>query len=315
MENPNEFGHFDVVSDDSDHHFLDSKKGKCFTDLKSRVYMTIMREWKVLEENLPESIHVRVYERRIDLMRAVIVGAADTPYHDGLFFFDILFPFDYPIRPPKLHYHSFGVRVNPNLYEDGTVCLSLLNTWEGKTTEKWDPCESTMLQVLLSIQALVLNEKPFFNEPGTVPSGSSSKKSRDYNERAFTCTCYTSYHLLQKPPRNFETFVSAHFRERASQILAACNEYMNGRVRVGYYSSHLHSSSSSSSSTVEVSRDFKKQVMKLYPLLVQVFRRNGAALDGLAVPENPSMQWEQPNYLIFVSLFLLFAAVCTVLIF
>ncbi|XLR08874.1 hypothetical protein HN51_063881 [Arachis hypogaea] len=38
-----------------------------------------MKEWKILEEHLPDSIYVRVYESRIDLMRAVIVGAAGTP--------------------------------------------------------------------------------------------------------------------------------------------------------------------------------------------------------------------------------------------
>ncbi|KAK7837519.1 putative ubiquitin-conjugating enzyme e2 23 [Quercus suber] len=47
-----------------------------------------MQEWKILENNLPETIYVRVYDQRMDLLRAVIVGAAGTPYHDGLFFFD-----------------------------------------------------------------------------------------------------------------------------------------------------------------------------------------------------------------------------------
>ncbi|PHT33191.1 putative ubiquitin-conjugating enzyme E2 39 [Capsicum baccatum] len=60
-----------------------------------------MKEWKIPEKHLPESIYVRTYESRMDLLRAVIVGAAGTPYHDGLFFFDIVFPSDYPNQPPK----------------------------------------------------------------------------------------------------------------------------------------------------------------------------------------------------------------------
>lgn len=36
----------------------------------------------------------------MDLVRAAIVGAPGTPYHDGLFFFDILLPPDYPHVPP-----------------------------------------------------------------------------------------------------------------------------------------------------------------------------------------------------------------------
>lgn len=45
-------------------------------------------------------IYVRVYEQRMDLLRAVIVGPSGTPYHDGLFFFDFRFPTDYPNSPP-----------------------------------------------------------------------------------------------------------------------------------------------------------------------------------------------------------------------
>ncbi|KAK7363469.1 hypothetical protein VNO77_05613 [Canavalia gladiata] len=121
MEEMNAFEHFDVVSDDSDHYFVRSSDGKCFSDSKSGVYKTIMREWRTLEQNLPDSIYVRVYERRIDLMRVVIVGAAGTPYQDGLFFFDIAFPSDYPNNPPMLYFNSFGIRLNPNLYANARM--------------------------------------------------------------------------------------------------------------------------------------------------------------------------------------------------
>ncbi|KAJ6312321.1 hypothetical protein OIU77_013954 [Salix suchowensis] len=141
------FHRFDVVSDSSDHHYLDiikketnsgSKKtkgeGDSFSNISSGAYKKIMQEWKILEKHLPDSIYVRVYENRIDLLRAVIIGAAGTPYHDGLYFFDIAFPPDFPARPPLVYYRSFGLRINPNLYANG--------------------------------RALVLNEKPYYNEPG-----------------------------------------------------------------------------------------------------------------------------------------------------
>lgn len=47
-----------------------------------------------------ETIYVRVFEERMDLMRAAIVGASGTPYQEGLFFFDICFPPEYPNEPP-----------------------------------------------------------------------------------------------------------------------------------------------------------------------------------------------------------------------
>jgi len=63
-------------------------------------------------------------------------------------------------------YFSYGERLNPNLYETGKVCLSLLGTWSGEAGENWNPQSSNILQVLISIQGLVLVEEPFYNEPG-----------------------------------------------------------------------------------------------------------------------------------------------------
>lgn len=46
-------------------------------------------------------------------MRAAIVGASGTPYHDGLFFFDICFPPEYPNEPPvSFRMYFFGFSVN-----------------------------------------------------------------------------------------------------------------------------------------------------------------------------------------------------------
>ena len=63
----------------------------------------------------------------------MIVGPAKTPYEDGLFAFDVQLPANFPSSPPVFHYLSYcNERLNPNLYEDGKVCVSLLGTWSGK---------------------------------------------------------------------------------------------------------------------------------------------------------------------------------------
>lgn len=68
-----------------------------------------------------------------DLYSVMIKGPKRTPYEDGLFFFDFQFPADYPKVPPLCHYISYcSDRLNPNLYEGGKVCVSLLGTWGGK---------------------------------------------------------------------------------------------------------------------------------------------------------------------------------------
>ncbi|CAK9145666.1 unnamed protein product [Ilex paraguariensis] len=280
------FKRFDIVSGASDHHYhttyLPKNKNNnnnnasdCFKSASIKVHKRIMREWKILEKDLPESIYVRAYEQRIDLLRAVIVGSAGTPYHDGLFFFDIAFPSDYPNRPPMVHYRSFGLRLNPNLYSNGRVCLSLLNTWTGRRNEKWDPNQSTVLQVLVSIQGLVLNQKPYFNEPGVDILPGRIKKSLAYSENVYVLSCKTMLYLLKTPPKNFENFVSMHFRERASDILNACNAYMNGIVRVGYCKEN---GSVISSGSIDVSSKFKVAMEPLFTELVEAFTRNGASL-------------------------------------
>uniref|UniRef100_A0A0E0JG20 E2 ubiquitin-conjugating enzyme n=1 Tax=Oryza punctata TaxID=4537 RepID=A0A0E0JG20_ORYPU len=225
----NLFSQFDVVQDFSDHYYAKNSPGKTSKDWVK----TIQNEWKLLQKDLPESIYVRAYEDRIDLLRAVIVGPAGTPYHDGLFFFDVRFPSEYPQSPPKVHYHSGGLRLNPNLYESGKVCLSLLNTWWGTGCEKWGKSKSTILQVLVSIQGLVLNDKPYFNEPGNKNSANTApgeKNSLAYNQTAFLLSCRTMMYSLRKPPKHFESLVAHHFHERERVILDACDAYISGAV-------------------------------------------------------------------------------------
>ncbi|KAL5232471.1 hypothetical protein ABZP36_031247 [Zizania latifolia] len=93
---------FDVVTDCSDHHFV---KENGHENVKRGWVKKIQQEWTILQNDLPDGIHVRVYEERMDLLRACIVGAAGTPYHDNLFFFDVFFPPDYPHEPP--HFDKF----------------------------------------------------------------------------------------------------------------------------------------------------------------------------------------------------------------
>ena len=87
-----------------------------------------------------------------DLYSVMIRGPEKTPYEDGLFVFDFQLSPNYPNEPPLCHYISYcSDRLNPNLYEDGKVCVSLLGTWSGKGTELWSS-SSNLLQVIISIQ-------------------------------------------------------------------------------------------------------------------------------------------------------------------
>nr|CAD1835375.1 unnamed protein product [Ananas comosus var. bracteatus] len=224
------FKHFDIVQNPSDHHFA-AADGQSTGGRKW--VKKVQQEWNILEKNLPDDIYVRVFEERMDLIRAVIVGASGTPYQDGLFFFDFHLPPEYPQVPPSAYYHSGGLRVNPNLYVDGKVCLSLLNTWTGKGNEVWDPLSSSILQVLVSLQGLVLNSKPYFNEAGyekQVGTVEGEKNSLPYNENTYLLNLKSMLYIMRRPPLHFEDFVKDHFRRRGHYILKACKAYLEGSL-------------------------------------------------------------------------------------
>ena len=122
----------------------------------------------------------------------------------------------YPKLPPNFHYHSYSRRLNPNLYVDGKVCVSLLGTWSGQGSENWDPNNSNLLQVLVSIQGLILVSEPYFNEPGYAcqkgtPQG--DKKSREYNEMVLLENLTSLTRLAENPPSLFHNEVREHLNE------------------------------------------------------------------------------------------------------
>lgn len=109
------------------------------------------------------------------------------------------------------------------------MCLSLLNTWTGKGNEVWDPKSSSILQVLVSLQGLVLNSKPYFNEAGydkQIGTAEGEKNSLSYNENTFLLSCKTMMYLMRKLPKVvYQTlilfsiwFIHTHTRAQSSLL-------------------------------------------------------------------------------------------------
>ncbi|CAK9134557.1 unnamed protein product [Ilex paraguariensis] len=181
---------FDFAKDPYDHYFLGTD-GR--NNAERKWLKKVQQDWNILQNNLPDGIYVRVYEHRMDLLRAVIVGAYGTPYQDGLFIFDFHLKPEYPDVPPSAYYHSGGWRINPNLYEDG--------------------------------KGLVLNSKPYFNEAGydkQVGTAEGEKKSASYNENTFLLNCKTMVYLMRKPPKGLSF-------SYAMEILLGCSGVSFGK--------------------------------------------------------------------------------------
>lgn len=166
----------------------------------------LAKEYRALESSLPESILVRAYEDRTDLLRSLIIGPENTPYEDAPFVIDWQLDSNFPQSPPIAHFLSWtngNGRVNPNLYEEGKVCLSILGTWAGDKNETWSAARSSLLQALVSIQGLVLVKEPWFCEPAFEKLRGTEDgivNSRLYSEKAYVLSRGFVRRALELPP-------------------------------------------------------------------------------------------------------------------
>lgn len=202
----------------ADHHYLGSTSSSSSTFMRR-----IAKEHKILRNSLPPNIFVRTWESRLDLIRVLMIGPTDTPYELAPFIIDFHLPSSYPQVAPEAFFHSWtsgNGPVNPNLYEDGKICLSLLGTWHAdERNESWSPGKSTLLQVLVSIMGLVLVKDPYYNEAGfdvhrTAPETRLS--SALYTERAYFRTRAFIVHALTRDIAPFSAELQYLYRERSN---------------------------------------------------------------------------------------------------
>jgi len=186
----------------------------------------IIREFSSLQKSLPfnydSSIFFKYDETNMNKVKFMIIGPKDTPYQDGCYIFDMLLPSTYPLKCPSVNFLTTGrgsVRFNPNLYNQGKVCLSLLGTWQG---ESWNE-NSTILQVLVSIQSLIFIDHPYFNEPsyqksfGT-PSGMAA--SEKYNQEVkLNNIRWAMIDNIVNPPEEFKEIIKIHFSIKKNEII------------------------------------------------------------------------------------------------
>ena len=152
----------------------------------------IMKEIKILEEAKEDLEKSGIYffydEKNIGILYFLVVGIEGTPYERGIYPFKMEIPVAFPFEPPLMKIilpndgHS---RMNPNLYVNGKVCLSMINTWSGPG---WLP-SFTLEKIIVVTQALVMRENPLVNEPGH--KDDPEEKLNAYNE----CVLHQNYAL------------------------------------------------------------------------------------------------------------------------
>ena len=172
----------------------------------------------------------------INILKVMMIGTKGTPYENGFFLFTVRYPDNYPQVPMKVWYYTTHskMRFNPNLYNNGKICLSIINTWGSQYN--WTSNMNTK-SVLLSIQSMVLNEYPLKNEPGLKVN---EKSIENYNDVLYYCVfnisilqnltqVKTSY--LENSSNNkyisFECFknrINTHFINNIDWYINRCKE-------------------------------------------------------------------------------------------
>lgn len=172
-----------------------------------RMAKRIMNEQKSFEKERSEIEEIGIYvkwdQNDVSKAKALIMGPPDTPYEYGFYLFEIDFPQDYPMNPPKVQFRTTDhrARLHPNLYVEGKVCLSILGTWPG---DKW-VSTYRLKTVLIQIQSLLHNH-PITCEPA-YENKEGKKEDLEYNTIvSYESTNVAVHFVLKNLPAKFKEF-------------------------------------------------------------------------------------------------------------
>jgi ubiquitin-conjugating enzyme E2 Z len=163
----------------------------------------------------------------------------------GFFFFDIKIPDNYPFSPPVFKFKTKdpnkNVRFNPNLYKNGKVCLSIINTWDGP---KWSPC-NTIMSTIISIQSMVFVKNAITNEPGY--ENKSQNILKEYDDAVqYASLNIGVLEMLKNTPYGFYYFknkIQEYFLKNYDWYINKCvseenktynNELFNMKISLNY---------------------------------------------------------------------------------
>jgi len=187
-----------------------------------------------------QGIYYNYDEADITKGTAMILGPRDTPYEGGFYFFDVKFPNDYPFSPPAMTTLTQDglTRFNPNMYREGKVCLSLLNTWH--VGERWSGVQ-TLSSILLSIVSSVLIDKPLQNEPG-FETKLGTPLSDIYNRMILHANLKTAFlHMIKNPPEFAIPFFDIMYdafhkhKQRMNDLAVSMIDYDNKTEHMDFF--------------------------------------------------------------------------------
>lgn len=111
----------------------------------------------------------------------------EAPYNLGAFKIDIVFPAEYPFKPPKI---TFKTKIyHPNIDEKGQICLPII------APENWKPATKTD-QVIQALAALIGRPEPEHPLRGDL----AEEYTKNRSKFIANATAYTKKHAETRPP-------------------------------------------------------------------------------------------------------------------
>lgn len=108
---------------------------------------------------------IHIDEDNTNLVHALIKPPQDSVYRHKFIRLDLKIPDNYPHSPPEVTFINYdGVRIHPNMYENGKCCSTILNTWGDNQFEKWT--SSMGIETVLLTFHSFLDNNPYTYEPG-----------------------------------------------------------------------------------------------------------------------------------------------------
>jgi ubiquitin-conjugating enzyme E2 G1 len=141
--------------------------------------LLLKRQLKELSKNPVDGFSAGLLdEQNVYEWEVCVMGPSGTLYEGGLFRARLSFPRTYPQRPPTLRFTS--PIWHPNVYPDGTVCISILHEpgddeygYE-RAEERWLPVH-TVETIMLSVISMLAS--PNTDSPANVEA------AREYREK------------------------------------------------------------------------------------------------------------------------------------
>ena len=139
----------------------------------------LQTEYKQYLLDPSEYYSININEKNFLIWNIILFGSPETIFEGAILTCQLEFTKDYPNKPPKFKF--IDKIFHPNIYIDGTVCMSILHEGEDiygyeTNSERWNPSQSVD-SILLSLLSIL--SEPNFESPANVDASNLWKNNYD----------------------------------------------------------------------------------------------------------------------------------------